>query len=162
MNRRLRKKLPNLARLRLPKHSPASKGRLILKLLRRLARQARQAHAIRFYSIRSVSTRFRISPSIISRHYRQLQSEGLLTTIWGSKTIIPALVPPIKKQAYVIPISVAELAASEPYRNYVLSLHRRLRSRGIAEHLILFESVPAKGSVPVPLRVAETSRASIF
>jgi DNA-binding transcriptional regulator YhcF (GntR family) len=162
LNGRSRKKLPNLAQLRLPKHSLASRGRLISKLLRRLARQARQAHAIRFYSIRAVATRFRVSPSIISRHYQQLQSEGLLTTIWGSKTMIPALARFIKKGAYVIPISVTELAASEPYRNYVLNLHRRLRSRGIAEHLILFESVAAKASVPVPLKVAETSRASIL
>jgi hypothetical protein len=76
--------------------------------------------------------------------------------------MIPALARFIKKGAYVIPISVTELAASEPYRNYVLNLHRRLRSRGIAEHLILFESVAAKASVPVPLKVAETSRASIL
>ena len=112
--------------------------------------------------IRSLATRFRISPSIISRHYQQLQSEGLLSTIWGSKTIIPALVTPVKKQAYVIPISVTELATSEPYRNCVLSLHRRLRSRGIAEHFILFESVAPQASIPMPLQVAETPRTAIL
>jgi DNA-binding transcriptional ArsR family regulator len=157
-----KKKLPGLRKLRLPRHSPHSKSRLILKLLRRLTRQSRQTYPVRFYPIRSIAARFHISPSIVSRHYRQLQSEGLLTTIWGSKTVIPASVPPIKKQAYLIPISVAELVASESYRNYVISLHRRLRSRGIAEHLILFESVPAKTPIPIPLRVAETSRAPIL
>ena len=162
MKRSSKKKLPSLRKLRLPRHSPSTTNRFILKLLRRLARQSRQTYPVRFYSIRSIADRFHISPSIISRHYRQLQSEGLLTTLWGSKTIIPALVPPIKKQAYVIPISVAELAASEPYRNGILSLHRRLRSRGIAEHLILFESVAAKALIPMPLRVAETSRAPIL
>ena len=155
------KRLPALRKLKLRKHSPSSKSRLILKLLRRLARENRQTYPLRFYSIRSVAARFHISPSIISRHYRQLQSEGLLATIWGSKTIIPALVPPVKKHAYVIPLSVTELTASEQYRNYVLSLHRRLRSRGIAEHLILFESVAAKATIPLPVRVAEISQTSM-
>jgi hypothetical protein len=50
----------------------------------------------------------------------------------------------------VIPLSVTELTASESYRNCVLSLHRRLRSRGVAEHLILFESVERKAPAGIP------------
>jgi DNA-binding transcriptional regulator YhcF (GntR family) len=155
-----KRKLPSLSKLTLPRHSPRSRAVLVLKLLRRTARRTRQSQAIRFYSIRSVAARFHVSPTIVSRHYRQLQSEGLLTAVWGSKTIIPASAPPVTKRTYVIPVSVTELTKSESYRNYVLSLHRRLRNRGIAEHLILFESVAAKASVPMPLQVAETPRAA--
>ncbi len=138
------KGLPSLAKLRLTRHSVASRNHSILRLLRGVARHARQGQAVRFYSIRAVAARFHISPTIISRHYKQLQAEGLLMTVWGAKTLIPALAAPVRKRAYVLPLSVMELTASESYRNYVLALHRRLRSRGIAEHLILFESVDAK------------------
>ena len=149
MKQSRKKKLPGLSRSTLPRHSPRSRAGLVLKLLRRIARRTRQSQAIRFYSIRSVAARFHVSPTIISRHYQQLQSEGLLTTIWGSKTMIPALPAPVRKGTYVIPVSVKELTKSESYRNYVLNLHRRLRSRGIAEHLILFDSAEAKASAPI-------------
>ena len=58
--------------------------------------------------------------------------------------MVPARAAPARKGIYVIPVSVTELVGSESYRNYVLSLHRQLRSRGIAEHLILFDSAEAK------------------
>src|SRR6266404_1759067 len=124
-----KKKLPSLSKLTLPRHSPPSRAGLVLKLLRRIAGRTRQSYALRFYSIRSVAARFHVSPTIISRHYQHLQSEGLLTMIWGSKTMVPARAAPARKGIYVIPVSVTELVGSESYRNYVLSLHRQLRSR---------------------------------
>ena len=136
----LPKDLPNISTLRLPQHNSRLRARLILKLLRRVARRSRQSTAIRFYSIRAVATRFHISPTIITRHYNALQSEGLLTTIWGAKTIIPPRQEHVKTKALVIPVSVALLAESESYRNYILSLHRRLRSLGSPERLIFFEA----------------------
>jgi DNA-binding transcriptional regulator YhcF (GntR family) len=141
------KRLPSLVKLRLSRHSRSSSKGSVLNLLRRVARRNRQTQAIRFYSIRSVATRFHVSPTVVSRYYQQLQAEGLLTTVWGAKTIIAPLPAPTRKKAYVIPISVTELMVSESYRNYVLSLHRRLRSRGIAEHLIFFESIEGKASI---------------
>jgi DNA-binding transcriptional regulator YhcF (GntR family) len=105
----------------------------VLKLLRQTAKKNRRETAQLFYSIREVALRFKMPMTTISRHYQQLIAEGFLCTFWGSKTMITASAKPIKRGIYVIPISVAHLTASEPYRNYVLRLHRQLRKRGIAE-----------------------------
>jgi DNA-binding transcriptional regulator YhcF (GntR family) len=143
--RSLTKKLPKLSSLRLPHHTSGSHARLVLKLLRQTAQRNRQSTAVRFYSIRAVATRFHISPTIVARQYNTLQSEGLLATIWGSKTLIPARNEQVKMKALVVPVSVAELAQSESYRKYILNLHRRCRSLGFREHLIFFEASDQKG-----------------
>src|SRR5216684_9266696 len=122
------RRLPSLRRLKLPLSSQASRTELMLKLLRQNAKKFRKEEAAPFYSIRAVATRFRMPTTTIFRLYQQLESEGLLQTIWGSKTMLQpdTSATPSKAQILSIPVSVAPFATSRQYRNSILRLCRQL------------------------------------
>jgi hypothetical protein len=66
----------------------SQKSALLLRLLRHKARATRNKKPKEFYSIREVASHFGVPLTTVSRIYAQLRSEGLLTTVWGSKTFI--------------------------------------------------------------------------
>src|SRR6266567_1379331 len=64
------------------------KSALILRLLRQKARGSRNKKPQPFYSIRAAASHFGVPTTTISRIYKQLKCEGLLTSVWGSNTFI--------------------------------------------------------------------------
>src|ERR1700681_2974659 len=62
---------------------------LIMQCLRRTAQKSRKNKKTRpFYSIRTVARHFAVAPTTVSRIYTRLKDEGLLTSVWGSKTFV--------------------------------------------------------------------------
>src|SRR5713226_7562754 len=120
------RRLPSLRRLKLPLSSQASRTELMLKLLRQNAKKFRKEEAAPFYSIRAVATRFRMPTTTIFRLYQQLESEGLLQTIWGSKTLLQPIALANNRPTLTLPVSVARFAASRQYRNSILRLCKQL------------------------------------
>lgn len=64
------------------------KARVALGVLRNVAIANRSSRGRSFYSIRTVARHFELPTTTVTRMYEQLKIEGVLGTIWGSKTII--------------------------------------------------------------------------
>src|SRR3954468_3061975 len=64
------------------------KATVALEFLRQAAIAGRQSKGRPFYSIRTVARHFSLPTTTVTRLYGQLKMEGVLGTIWGSKTII--------------------------------------------------------------------------
>src|SRR5437764_14641026 len=70
-------------------NQPATeKATIALQFLREVAIAQRQSQRQKFYSIRAVAKHFSLPTSRVTRLYSQLKTEGILSSIWGSKTII--------------------------------------------------------------------------
>src|SRR6187397_3634159 len=64
------------------------KAAVALQLLRRAAAANRRSSGRSFYSIRTVARHFGLPATTVTRMYEQLKKEGVLGSIWGSKTIV--------------------------------------------------------------------------
>lgn len=118
--------LPNLRQLKLKRNPRTTKTERVLELLRRIAQKNRQAQPKPFYSIRAVAVRFQTPTAAMYRLYRQLASEGIVRSSWGSKTMLEPIAPVEScKKTSSIPVSVARFPASKQYRNSIL--HRCLQ-----------------------------------
>src|SRR6266508_4709202 len=80
--------LPALQSLVPPDFTAKQKIALVLRLLRQAAMEHRGSKGRPFYSIRTVAANFSLPPTTVTRLYGQLKTEGVLGSIWGSKTII--------------------------------------------------------------------------
>lgn len=69
---------------------PQRRNAELLNLLRRVAREGRSDRVQSFYSIRQVAERFQVSPTTVSRIFDQLKTEGVIRSVWGSKTTLEA------------------------------------------------------------------------
>jgi hypothetical protein len=61
---------------------------LIFDALKQAARAAQNGQVQRFYSIRDVASHFDIPRSTVSRMFNQLKHDGVLTSAWGSRTLL--------------------------------------------------------------------------
>jgi hypothetical protein len=68
--------------------SNQDKSALILQCLRRTAQRNRRKKSRPFYSIRTVASHFAVPPTTVSRIFTRLRDEGILTTVWGSRTFV--------------------------------------------------------------------------
>jgi hypothetical protein len=68
--------------------SNQDKSALILQCLRRTAQKNRRKKSRPFYSIRAVASHFAVPPTTVSRIFTRLRDEGILTTVWGSRTFV--------------------------------------------------------------------------
>src|SRR4051812_46938659 len=63
----------------------------LLETLRAFALKSQRPEPQAFYSIREVARHFGATPSTVSRTYQQLEEEGILVSVRGSKTLLQGL-----------------------------------------------------------------------
>lgn len=94
-----------------------------------------------FHPIRKVSRHFHVSDATVQRVYRQLEEEGLLSRVRGSKTVLPGLGSGRHVSVLGViglPASVAAFVTFQDYRTFFIRMRRELRSRGFAVAMVLF------------------------
>ncbi len=142
--------LPDLTspRTTLPNRNAAMrKSVLILRLLRRKARASRNKKAQPFYSIRAVASHFGVPATTVSRIYNQLRREGLLTSVWGSKTFVePAKIDnQLRVRGIVaLPASLTCFCTLRQYRNFLSEMRDTLWKCGFATRLLFYEGNDAQ------------------
>ena len=115
---------------------------LVLRLLRKAAVEHRESRGRQFYSIRAVAKHFALPTTTVTRLYSQLKVEGVLGSIWGSKTIIePAqLDNDIRVKAMVaLPLPVRALSVLSTYRHFVRAMQRALWKERFASRIVFYD-----------------------
>ena len=129
------------------RHAATRKSALILRLLRQKARGSRNKKPQPFYSIRAAASHFGVPATTISRIYKQLKCEGLLTSVWGSNTFIEP--PKIDNQLRVrgivaLPASLTSFCTGRQYRKFFLEMRDALWKFGFATRLLFYEGHDAQ------------------
>jgi len=135
--------LPNRRALEKAHH----KTETLIHILRDVAVKNQQEQPRAFHSVRDVATHFRVPVSTVSRVYRHLEQEGLLSRVRGSKTLLQGLTfdRQLKVRAFVgFPASLSAFVTLQDYRTFLIKVRRELRLRGFAAATAFFE--PGEGS----------------
>jgi hypothetical protein len=150
--------LPSLGPIEpLPKWTGADRDRslLIMQCLRRTAQKSRKNKKSRpFYSIRTVARHFAVAPTTVSRIYTRLKDEGLLTSVWGSKTFVQPtqLNKQLRVRAVIaMPALLPRFRALPEYRMFFASVQDTLWKLGFATRLVFHEGRDAETPVFVEL-----------
>lgn len=123
------------------------KSERLLEILRTVATENQGAHAQSFYSVREVSARFRVPISTVSRIYRHLEQEGLLSRVRSSRTILQGLHYDrrLNVRAFVgLPASLSTFITIQDYRMFFIRIRRELRLRGFATAMVFFKDEEAR------------------
>jgi hypothetical protein len=146
--------LPHLPSLEpivpIPKRGGADRDRSlsIMQCLRRTAQKSRKnKKSLPFYSIRTVATHFAVAPTTVSRIYTRLKDEGLLTSVWGSKTFVQPtqLNKQLRVRAVIaMPASLPRFRALPEYRMFFASVQDALWKLGFATRLVFHEGRDAE------------------
>jgi hypothetical protein len=113
----------------------------LTEILRGVATTAQGEQAQVFYPIRKISRHFHVSEATVQRVYKQLEHEGLLSQVRGSKTLLQGL--GAGRQLTVtgfigLPASIAAFVTFQDYRTFFIRMRRELRARGFAVAMVLF------------------------
>jgi hypothetical protein len=122
------------------------KTETLTTILRDVAVKNQQEQPRAFHSIRAVATHFGVPVSTVSRVYRTLELEGLLSRVRGSKTLLQGLNfdRQLKVRAFVgFPASVSRFVTLQDYRTFLIRIRRELRLRGFAAATAFFEPAEA-------------------
>ena len=114
----------------------------LIEILRGVAVKNQQEQPRAFYSVREIARRFEVPVSTVSRAYDQLEQEGLLNRVRGSKTILQGLHfdRQLSVRAFVgLPASLPSFVTLQDYRMFLIRLRRELRLRGFAAATAYFE-----------------------
>jgi DNA-binding LacI/PurR family transcriptional regulator len=118
------------------------KTETLTAILRDVAVKNQQEQPRAFHSVRAVSAHFKVPVSTVSRAYRTLEQEGLLSRVRGSKTVLQGLNfdRQLKVRAFVgFPASVSRFVTLQDYRTFFIRIRRELRLRGFAAATAFFE-----------------------
>jgi DNA-binding transcriptional regulator YhcF (GntR family) len=139
--RRVPSGLPDLGALECTSAPYFDKAGAIATRLRQIAAKTRNDHLRPFYSMRAVADHFHVPPATVSRVYHWLRAEGLLRTLWGSKTLLePAKTSGSGECRCIgIPVSLARFTASAEYRTSILLLQLEMWNHDVDEHLLFFK-----------------------
>jgi hypothetical protein len=131
----------------------------LIEILRQAAVKNQREQPRAFYSVREVAAHFRVPVSTVSRAYRQLEQEGLLNRVRGSKTILQGLHfdRHLSVRAFVgLPASLSAFVTIQEYRTFFIKIRRELRLRGFATAMVFFEKEEARtGSLSQRLKAYE-------
>jgi hypothetical protein len=114
----------------------------LLEILRRVALTNQTEQPQPFYSLRQIATHFRVPISSVSRVYRRLEQEGLLSSIRASKTILQGshYDRRLSVRAFIgLPASLSKFVTLQDYRVFFMRTRRELRIRGFATAMVFFE-----------------------
>ena len=119
----------------------------LIEILRGVAVKNQQEQPRAFYSVREIARRFQVPISTVSRAYDQLEEEGLLNRVRGSKTILQGLHfdRQLSVRAFVgLPASLSAFVTLQEYRTFFIKIRRELRLRGFATAMAFFEKEEAR------------------
>ena len=97
--------------------------------------------------MREIARRFQVPVSLVSQAYEQLEQEGLLNRVRGSKTILQGLHfdRQLSVRAFVgLPASLSAFVTIQDYRTFFIKIRRELRLRGFATAMAFFEKEEAR------------------
>jgi hypothetical protein len=126
------------------------KTEALTAILRDVAVKNQQEQPRAFHSVRDVAAHFRVPLSTVSRAYRTLEQEGLISRVRGSKTVLQGLNfdRQLKVRAFVgFPASVSRFVTLQDYRTFLIRIRRELRLRGFAAATAFFEPAEANSGV---------------
>ncbi len=111
------------------------KTETLLQILRSLALKNQRERPRVFYSLREVAKEFRVPISTVAKTYSELEQEGLLTRMRGSKTVLNGrrYNRRLSIRAFVaLPVLSSHYLGLQEYRTFFMCLERELWSRGFA------------------------------
>src|SRR2546421_3205017 len=122
--------------------SPEHKEARLLELLRGIAFANQSEQARVFYSMREVARHFKVPVSLVARVYGQLEQEGILAGVRGSKTLLQGRSS--GRQLSVLgfvgmPALTSLFVTVQDYRTFFIRTRRELRARGFAVATIFVE-----------------------
>src|SRR5437764_8155445 len=118
------------------------KAERLLEILRGISVANQQDRSQSFYTMRDVASRFQVPISTVARVYGQLEDEGILTSIRGSKTILQGLntTRHLSVRGVVgMPASLSRFVTVQDYRMFFIRTRRELRLRDFATAMIFFD-----------------------
>lgn len=119
----------------------------LLDILRPIALKSQRAEAQLFYSIRDVASHFGATPSTVSRTYQQLEEEGILVSVRGSKTLLQGLSSGrhLSVLGFVgMPAFTPSFVTLQDYRTFFIRTRRELRARGFAVATVFYNEAHAR------------------
>jgi hypothetical protein len=125
-----------------PPEAKEHEGDRLLEILRRIALKSQRQEPQLFYPIREVSKHFHIPLSTVSRIYHQLEEEGILVSVRGSKTLVQGLSSGrhLSVLGFVgIPGFTPSFVTLQDYRTFFIRTRRELRSRGFAVATVFYD-----------------------
>jgi hypothetical protein len=135
------------------------KTEALIEILRSVAVKNQLEQPRAFYSIREMAAHFQVPFSTVSRAYRRLEQEGLLSRVRGSKTILQGLHfdRHLSVRAFVgLPASLSAFVTLQDYRMFFIRVRRELRLRGFAAATAYFErGEAATGALSARLKAYE-------
>ncbi len=119
----------------------AYKSKTVRQILHSLAIKNQTEQSRIFYSLREVAARFKVPVSAVAKIYRDMESEGLLSRVRGSKTILNGMRYSRRPVRAVVglPAVFSNFIAIPEYRNFFTSIQRELWLRGFATTTVLFQ-----------------------
>jgi Bacterial regulatory proteins, gntR family len=147
-----------MARKKIHRRLPPLRGKLVRSrvdmktdqlsdILRQTARRQQTEKPQVFYALREVADRFGVSLSMVAAVYRQLESEGLLTRLRGSRTLLKGLDSGRRVAVHGIvgvPISLSSFLTSQKCRMFFMCTRRELRRRGFMTAGLFYEKEEAR------------------
>jgi DNA-binding transcriptional regulator YhcF (GntR family) len=135
--------LPAFDRLASQSVTAKERATVALRLLRQAAVISRKSKGCPFYSIRAVAKHFSLPPTTVTRLYGQLKTEGILGSIWGSKTIIEPvdIDKDIRLKAVVgLPVSLTEFSLIPGHRKFFRLIQHTLWKQRFGSQLVFYEN----------------------
>ena len=126
------------------------KTETLTDILRHVAVKNQQEQPRAFHSVREVAMHFRVPVSTVQRAYRQLEQEGLLTRVRGSKTLLQGLHfdRRLGVRAFIgLPASLSAFVTLQAYRTFFIRIRRELRLRGFATAMVFTDRNEMKSPV---------------
>src|SRR5256714_6135885 len=123
------------------------KTEALIHILRDVAVKNQHEQPRALHSVRDVAAHFRVPISTVSRAYRHLEQEGLVTRVRGSKTLLQGLHfdRRLSVRAFVgLPASLSAFLTIQAYRMFFIKIRRELRLRGFATAMVFAEPEEAR------------------
>lgn len=143
-----------MARKKIPRQLPPLRGKLgisgsdvkteqLSEILRQTARKHQSENPQVFYALREVADRFDVSLSMVAAVYRQLETEGLLMRLRGSRTMLKGLGTGRQVSIHGIvgvPMALGSFLTRQKYRMFFMCTRRELRRRGFVSAGLFYET----------------------
>lgn len=121
--------------------SKQNKGLQLLHILREHALKYRSREPQAFYPIRDLSRHFKVPVSTVARVYDELEAEGILVSVRGSRTLLQGS----SSGRHLSVLGLVGMPALTPafvtlhdYRAFFIRMRRELRARGFAVATVFY------------------------
>jgi DNA-binding Lrp family transcriptional regulator len=128
----------------LPRRGPRmanQKATNLLRIIRSLALKNQRNQSRVFYSVREVAKQFRVPLSTVAKIYRDMEQDGLLSRVRGSRTILNGLRHHrrLSVRAFVgLPAVLSNFITIQDYRTFFTCIRHELWLRGFATMTVFF------------------------